>query len=319
MRSDTPHPNFFIVGVAKGGTTSLHAYLSQHPQVYMSPIKETNYFSQADMHPDLFNREYRDDISLDLVRYLSGSMTQHVHIANIEHWDDYIQLFRDAEGRKAVGEASTSYLFCPSTAARLAETFPDARIVMILRNPIDRAYSHYLMNLRLGKTLDTDFIHEIEADYQRSTKGWGVSRLYLELGLYAEQVRRYLEHFPKQQVHIILYDDYRENARETMQSLCRFLDIDDHAPIDLSRKLNSAGMPRFRHINYALTQIGAVSAIKRLISQPMKQRLQSLMYSRANIPKMDSRARSRLADFYRDDVGQLGELLSRDLSGWLRH
>ncbi|TCK18170.1 sulfotransferase family protein [Thiogranum longum] len=317
MYSENPHPNFFIVGAAKGGTTSLHAYISQHPQVYMSPIKETNYFSQADMRPELFNHEYRQDTRLNLPRYLSGTMEKHVHIANVEHREDYIRLFHGVRDEKAIGEASTSYLYCPSAAARISEAFPEARVVAILRNPVERAFSHYLMNLRLGKTLDTDFIREVEADYQLVNKGWGVSRLYLDLGLYSEQVKRYQEHFPAEHVHIIVYDDYRANPGETMSALCRFLGIDEQVSMDLSRKHNAAGVPRLKYLNYILTQSGAISAVKRIVPGALKQQLKSLMYSDKSVPEMDARARARLEDFYREDITQLGDLLNRDLSGWL--
>jgi hypothetical protein len=317
MSSKTLLPNFFIVGAAKGGTTSLHAYLAQHPEVYMSPIKEPNYFAQADMRPENFNREYRQDVALDIDRYLSGAMDRHIHIANVSRWEDYIRLYRDVRGEKAVGEASTSYLYCPSAAPRIAETIPDARIVMILRNPIERAYSHYLMNLRLGKTLDDDFLREVEADYRQEIKGWGVSRLYLDLGFYSSQVLHYLEHFPSDRVHIIIYDDYRERPGETMTGLCRFLGIDERVAIDVSREHNAAGVPRFKHLNYLLTQAGIISTMKRIMPDALKQRLQSVVYSGKAVPKMDVKSRTCLADFYREDVGRLGELLRRDLSGWL--
>lgn len=313
-----PLPNFFIVGAAKGGTTSLQNYLSQHPQVYMSPIKETNFFSQADMRADLFNREYRMDTTLDIEHYLTGTMERSVHIANVERWEDYVRLFRNVKDEKARGEASTSYLYCPSTAERLSNTIPDARIVMILRNPIDRAYSHYLMNLRLAKTLETEFIREVETDFHRAERGWGISRLYLELGLYSEQVERYCAHFPAERVHIIIYDDYRSQPLETIAALCKFLGIDERDDLDLSQEYNSAGVPRFRRLNYILTQAGVINAIKRIVPDSVKNGIKTLLYSSSNIPRMSSSDRAHLADFYREDIKQLSTLLGRDLSFWLQ-
>lgn len=310
-------PNFFIVGAAKAGTTSLHAHLSRHPDVYMSPIKEPNYFSRKDMRSELFSREYQLDIKLDLARYLTGPMDRHIHSAHVERWEDYLLLFRNAQGKNAIGEASPSYLYCSSAAEELSQKVPNARIVMILRNPVERAFSHYLMNLRLSKTLDSDFIREVEADYQRANKGWGVSKLYLELGLYSEQIRRFKQHFPSNKLHIIIYDDYRSDPDGTMAALCRFLGIDEQIGLDTSRRYNDAGVPRFRYLNHLLTQAGVINAVKRLVPDQFKNAGKSFLYSRKALPKMSADARTYLADFYREDVKQLSELLGRDMSFWV--
>jgi hypothetical protein len=311
------YPNFFVVGAAKGGTTSLHRYLLHHPQVYMSPIKETNFFSQADMRSELFNPEYRIDVGLDLARYLSGPMDRRVHSANVERWEDYIRLFRNATNEKAVGEVSPSYLYCPSTAKQISDTLPGARIAMILRNPIDRAYSHYIMNLPLAKTFEMDFIQEVESDHHSTPKGWGVNRLYLDLGLYSEQVRRYVEHFPPQHLHVILYDDYRARPRETVNRLCQFLGVDEELVGDLSHKHNIAGVPRFKRVNRILFQTGIIRKSKFLIPDMLKRQLQSLLYSRQAVPKMTDDQRIYLVDFYREDIERLCDLLRTDLSFWL--
>src|SRR5262245_44057756 len=121
-------PNFFIVGAPKAGTTSLYEYLRRHPQVYMSPVKEPNYFSYADtVAQNLYHKE-----------------------KGIEQWDEYVKLFEASNGAHAIGEASVSYLFYPEVPRRLNEKFPDARIIIVLRNPVDRAYSHYYMEHKLG-------------------------------------------------------------------------------------------------------------------------------------------------------------------------
>ena len=310
-------PNFFIVGAAKAGTTSLYAHLSGHPDVYMSPIKEPNFFSRKDMQPALFSREYRFDTGLDLSLYLSGSMDQHIHSAHVDRWEDYLLLFRNAKGKGAIGEASPSYLYCSSTADELSNIIPNARIIIILRNPIERAFSHYLMNLRLSKTLDSDFIREVEADYESVGKGWGVSKLYLELGLYSEQVRRYQRRFLSDNIHTIIYDDYRSDPDKTIASVCRFLGIDNQIDLGATRRYNDAGVPRFKYLNYALTQIGAINAIKRIVPPRIKSVGESLLYTKKELPKMTAQARAYLADYYRGDVEKLSLLLGRDLSFWI--
>ena len=116
-----PLPNFFVVGAVKAGTTALHLFLDQHPEIFMSRVKETNFFSQPDMHAEHFNRDYRHDVNVNLELFLEGSMSRKIHIATVDRWEDYQRLFRDAKGFKAIGEASNSYLLCPSAAAAMAE------------------------------------------------------------------------------------------------------------------------------------------------------------------------------------------------------
>src|SRR5262245_16436607 len=119
-----PAPNFFIVGAAKAGTTSLHAYLSAHPQVFMPALKEPHYFADFELSPEFDN-----------------------FMPVIRDQPAYQDLFRGSQGSTAVGEASPSYLCDPAAAARIKAAIPDAKIVISLRNPVDRAYSHYLMDL----------------------------------------------------------------------------------------------------------------------------------------------------------------------------
>ncbi|MFT7589805.1 MAG: hypothetical protein ACI959_002025, partial [Limisphaerales bacterium] len=119
--SETRLPDFFVVGAVKAGTTALHLFLDQHPEIYMSPVKETNYFSQPDMDPAHFNRDYKHDVDINLDKWLDGPMTKKIHIANVDNWEHYKRLFRDAEKAKSIGEASNSYLLCPSAAERIYE------------------------------------------------------------------------------------------------------------------------------------------------------------------------------------------------------
>jgi hypothetical protein len=98
--NQTKNPNFFVVGVVKGGTTSLYHALSNHPEVYLSPIKEVNYFSRKDIRPELFTREYKHASALDFDRYAAQGMKEIIHIAHIEKWDQYTQLFKGLKMKK---------------------------------------------------------------------------------------------------------------------------------------------------------------------------------------------------------------------------
>src|SRR5205807_6443730 len=120
--------------------------------------------------------------------------------------DEYLRLFSKSNGRRIIGDASPSYLWHPEVPRRINEVAPDAKIAIILRDPVERAYSHYLMDYREGAQ-SRPFYSALLEDMHRPKKGWGVSYLYYELGLYAQQVRRYLETFTPERVKILLFED----------------------------------------------------------------------------------------------------------------
>ena len=309
-------PTFLIVGAVKAGTTSLHEYLQLHPEVYMSPIKETNFFSDADMLFDDFNVDYKQDVSINVDKYLSGAMDTKLHIAHVRTWEQYQKLFRNIKNEKAIGEVSNSYLFLPSTPTAIKDKLPTVKIVMILRDPVERLYSQFLMNLKLGKIKERDLLKEIEADQQKQKKGWGVSHLYLEVGNYYEQVKRYYDQFPSEQIKVILFDDFKKDAKGTMKDLFKFLGVDPEFELDMSKRYNEAGMPRFGKLNYWLTQIGVYGLVKRIFPPDLKNKIKGLIYSQDNIPKITEAEKVHLKDYYRDDISKLATLINRDLSNW---
>lgn len=310
-------PNFLIVGAVKAGTTSLHEYLQMHPQVYMSPVKETNYFSDADMLFDHFNVDYRQDINVALDKYLAGPMDTKIHIAHVRTAEQYALLYKNVHNELAIGEVSNSYLYCPGTAARIRAELPDAKIVMILRNPIERLYSQFLMNVKLGKIAERDLLKEIAADQAKAIKGWGVSHLYLEVGAYYAQVKRYFDLFPKEQIKVMFYDDYKRDPKKAMRDLFTFLGVDPAFEPDMSQRYNEAGMPRFGKLNYWLTQIGVYGLVKRLFSAGLKEKLKSLIYTRKNIPTIQPEEKAWLVEYYKVDVQNLSKLINKDLNHWL--
>lgn len=311
-------PTFLIVGAVKAGTTSLHEYLQMHPEVYMSPVKETNHFSDGDMLFEHFNVDYKQDVNVNLEKYLEGPMDKKIHIAHVRTFQQYVQLFRNVTNQKAIGEVSNSYLYLPNTANTIKQVLPDVKIVMILRNPVERLYSQYLMNLKLGKIIERDLLKEIAADQAKPIKGWGVSHLYLEVGNYYEQVKRYYDNFPAQNIKVILFDDFKKDAAGTMRDLFHFLGVDENFALDMSQRYNEAGMPRFGKLNYWLTQIGVYGLVKKVFSPELKEKIKSIIYTKDNIPKITASEKQYLQDYYRNDIQALAKLLNRDLSAWLQ-
>lgn len=313
------HPNFFMVGVVKGGTTSLHKYLDQHPQIYMSPVKETNYFSRNDIDPSKFSKAYAHDVNVDLKKFLASDMRTSIHIAHVTNEEDYHQLFKNVNSEIAIGEASNSYILYPTAPRLIHETYPNAKIIMMLRNPVKRAYSQYVMNLRLGKTLEKDFIKEIENDDQAVNKGWGANHQYLSIGLYYEQVKRFYDIFPKDQILICWYDEYKKDSQKVVRSIYRFLGVDENYQVDTTEKLNTAGVPKFAKLNYFINQLGVVSWAKRNFPRSWRDPFKKLMYSSEEvaIPKMTTAEKQYLINYYKEDVLKLSKLVDKDLSHWV--
>jgi hypothetical protein len=313
------HPNFFMVGVVKGGTTSLHQYLDQHPEVYMSPIKEVNYFSRLDIDERNFAKAYAHDVAVDLKKYLAGDMQHTIHIAHVTNENDYLKLFRNVKDEKAIGEASNSYILYENAPKLIHQSYPKAKILMMLRNPAERAFSQYVMNLRLGKTKSSDFINEIETDDKQAIKGWGANHQYLFIGLYYEQVKRYLDIFPREQILICWYDEYKTNAEKVVQSIYNFLAVDENFKVDTSTKLNEAGVPKFQQLNYWMNQTGIVSWAKRTLPRGWREPFKKWMYTadKHEIPRMKPEEKAYLINYYKEDIIKLGQLVHKDLSHWL--
>jgi hypothetical protein len=286
-----PMPNFFVVGAAKAGTTSLHAYLSEHREVFMSTRKEPHYFSCFEMRPEFDNFE-----------------------PAVRDPREYQDLFRGSEGRKAVGEASPSYLCDPNAAAQIKASIPNAKIIISLRNPVQRAYSHYLMEYYAGRE-KLPFNAALEADQRRPEKGWGVSFQYIELGLYAEQVERYLGVFGRQNVLVILFEDLIRATAPVMQQVARFLDVDPagfpeaafnkvHNPFEASRGPLARALLRFRPLRVWS---------KRWAPQKLRDAVNRVVFAGGKKPQMDDAARQQLAERFAPDLQQLEQLLERDL------
>jgi len=208
MQSDTKKlPNFFLVGTPRSGSTSLYHHLDQHPDIFMSPLKEINYFSE-ELRDRYIATELQPSVRKNaemLRQYLDGPLLEKRFCGYVEDWDDYCRLFAGAENESAIGEASICYLWSKTAPERIAARLPDAMILMVLRNPIDRAYSQHLQNINHG--MQRTFREHIEASL---AGGFGETindlHPFLEFGLYAEQLLRYRRLFPAAQIGIWLYE-----------------------------------------------------------------------------------------------------------------
>lgn len=297
----------------------MHHYLNQHPQIYMSPVKETNFFARQDIDTSRFTKAYAHDVNVDLQTYLAGDMSETIHIAHVTELADYNRLFTHVSDEIAIGEASNSYILYENAPRLIHQAHPDGKIIMMLRNPVKRAFSQYLMNLRLGKTLQKDFISELKADEASVNKGWGANHQYLPIGLYYQQVKRIYQYFAPEQVLVCWYDDYQQDSKAVIKSIYRFLGVAEDFDADTSEQLNTAGIARFAKLNYLLNQSGLISWAKRQLPRSWREPFKKWLYSadKQAMPTMTDAQKRYLMDYYREDIIQLGELLNKDLGHWL--
>jgi hypothetical protein len=312
-------PNFFIVGAPKTGTTSLYKYLCQHPQIYMSSIKEPCYFA-SDVRMERLGDALQATAkqrSEGLRAYLSGPMSGPAPTGIITEWTDYLKLFQNAGALKARGEASVCYLWSAAAAANISAKVPDAKIIMILRDPANRAYSEYLMGVTEG-LVSASFRTQIARAIASTDTTIGPLYPFLEHGRYYDQVKRYFDLFPRENIHILWYEQDWRQPRLLLGNIFRFLGIDSRFEVDLTRRLREGRVPR-SIANYSLLKRSGIGhQIKRAIPQPVWRRLKNLLFKQApSAAAMDPRDRSRLQDYYRDDIGRLSLLVDRDLSSWL--
>ncbi len=312
-------PNFFIIGAPKAGTTALYHYLDQHPEIYMSPIKEPNYFA-SEVRPENLSEhlqaQSRDDQAA-LSEYLRGPMLEKRFGAFVTNWDDYVKLFRNVKRERAIGEASVTYLWSLTAAAKIREKITDARIIMILRNPTDRAYSQYLENLANSR-ISNSLREQVQASVLCPGGPFQPMRPFLELGLYYGQVKRFLEQFPRQKICILWYEDYQANPKQAMIDVFRFLGVNPAFEPNMMVRHLQPQIHRSVAVSQFLKRYGMWQRLKTLSPNFLVPHLRAFVFRKRQSLKMTHEDRQLLIDYYKDDVERLSGLLNHDLQHWLR-
>lgn len=303
-------PNFFIIGAPKAGTTALQKMLSTHSDVFMSPIKEPHYFS-TDFNIEEFKSDYRHNNPCDLSSYLKQPLLEEIHLAHTPNWEQYIQLFREAKEQKAIGEASSGYLYSTAAPKNIYNTNSDARVIMILRSPVDRAYSHYCMDKASGRVRTNSFVTAVENDFRNPSKAWGGKHLYVELGLYYEHVRNYLDIFPQKQVKVIFYDDWVQDNKKIIDEVCSFLEILPASYQGVGMTFNKSKSPRFHYLHHFITLTRLRELQRIILPSVISRSLKKVWYSTTPREKLTINDRQKISKFFVKDKDKLRSLLSK--------
>jgi hypothetical protein len=292
---------FFLAGAPKSGTTWLYRNLAASPGVFLTPNKEPRYYSVEEGEPLAFRGP--------------GDAAWMSHF--VRRRSEYETLYAGAAEGQVRGEASSDYLYRSHVAApRIAADFPEARIIVLLRDPVLRAHSNWLHHVRDGRER-LSFGEAIEAEPERVRSGWAWWWHCLGRGFYARQLEPFLERFPADQLLLLSYDDLRRDPQSLLRRVGDFLEVEVVAPAGVGAQRNASLVPRSRLHGAALRALRPNAAARRLLPARARSGLQRRV-SRAVLhrPAISNEDHLRLRRAYAADVQRLSTMVDLDLSGW---
>lgn len=295
------YPNFIIIGPPKCASTSLHFYLGQHPQVFTAKVKETRFFS---------------------LHYSKGM-------------EYYAKNFEDAGNAKAIGEATPSYSFLPFVADRIKTHFPDIKLVLCFRNPLDRAFSSWLMQKGMGKELlpfreaiDVNLaqMKYVTLEGEDGEKTWTNAtgnfstdekrlRTYVQGGMFAEILNSYYKRFAPSQIKVVLLDDLKNDFDGTMSSLFSFLGVDDNFIVPNKEIVNFHFDRKANKITNKLFGIKGTRYLIDITPKFIKDRLKK-SWKTKEPPRLGMEDRLYLWDIYKEDIAELEKIMGRSFASW---
>lgn len=294
-------PNFLVIGAAKAGTTALWHYLRQHPELYMSRHKEPRFFA-------LYGRpvNFRGP----------GDMTRFNFVTELE---TYQQLFAGVQDEKAIGEVSPWYMYVDSAAPAIRKLLPDVKLVAILRDPVERAFSNYLHAVNEGLEPLPTFREAMDAEKARIRDNWSPRFHYKSKGFYYRQLQHYLEYFDRSQLRIYRYEQLAADPGALFADLFEFLGVDPAFQVDTGKRHNESRAARSRTVKHVLEhrniiRQGAKLLVPKSLRAGIRNRISAL--NTGSKPQLSRRDRKDFIEIYRDDITKLEAFLGCDLSGW---
>jgi hypothetical protein len=293
-------PNFLLIGAEKSGTTSVHNYLRAHPDVFMSPVKEPLFFAFEGQTLDF------------------KGPTAYINSHAITSLERYQALFEGAERFRAIGESSATYLYYDQSPERAARYVPNAKLIVILRNPADRAYSNFMQAVRIGAE-PLEFGAALNAEPKRILARWSPFFYYKSKGWYDEQLSRWMTYFPPEQFLFFLYEDLHARPIDVMRRIYEFIGVNPNFRPDVEVRYNLSGKPFSPRFHEFIKGNSPVHALARTVMpSKLRARLKSdiIRWNLAR-PGMAPQLRARLIADYTPDIARLGPKIGRDLSAWL--
>lgn len=289
-------PHFLVIGAYKCGTTALHHYLRAHPGLFVPQRKEPNYFAFAGAEPPF----------------------DHPAAAtSIRDRTTYEGLFAPAPSGAISGEVSPAYLAVPAACERIRTAVPDVRLVAVLRDPVERAYSDYLMYRRDGLERAANFREALDQQARRDRATDPTSR-YIDTGRYAAQLAPYLATFPRDRVHVLLHEEVRDHRDQTLRGLFEFLGVDPTVEIRDQAPSNVSGEPGGMGMRVAYGVRRRLRGLRPIVPEGVRRHLDARLERQLVRTPLPDDAAELLIDSYREDVAHLADLIQRDLSGWLQ-
>lgn len=299
--------DFFIVGAARSGTTTLWHWLKGHPQIFLPETKEPHYFCFMGADVPYYGKELDPDYKKLL----------------ITDKKEYDQLYLNSKENQLRGDASPGYLYFRHTAARIRDHNPNAKIICILRDPCSRAFSQFMLHIRSGFEDVRNFDSALAREQQRIAKGWWWGHHYLEAGKYGEQWQVYCNQFPKSQRLLLFYDDLSKDPAGTYRKICKFLEIPPLPNAKINLRFNTtaelASVPRFFALHRALLHGTFANHFLQFLIPKSFARLIRRSIMELNIikkPELSALGRQKLLEHFASDIDHISKLASRDLSSW---
>ena len=301
--------NLFLIGAAKAGTTALAEILGNHPQISPLAIKEPGHFCD-DIYAKGFSASYQKMLRWDEAHYFKADVLDQRHMAFVRGRENYNRLVAEATEASYILDASTAYLPSLSAAENIAGYNSEAKIIVSLRNPATRAYSHYNMARKYGKE-QRSFLDAIKAEGVLEKARWGWDECYLELGDYAPQLERWLKYFSKDNIHVVWQDELLAEPAATLQGISKFLGLKEELK-PLAKEKHGAEVPKNKVVGKVLGGIGP--AIASVLPEKIKGRVKNIVLAKPE--GMEEAARSFLLRYFAPSIEALEKLLEKDLTHW---
>lgn len=233
--------------------------------------------------------------------------------------ETYQALFDGVTDEIAMGEASTSYLYSEKAPQRIYHYIPDVKLIAILRDPVERAFSHFLFSLSNGREPIRNFAKTIAREEKRIADNWSFQWHHKRRGFYYLQLKRYFELFDSRQIKVYLYEDLKKDPLGLTQNIFRFLEVDDNFSPNVKKKHNPTKVPKNETLNSLLNRPNLLkTGFNILVPQAIRQPIANyLKQKNLGKPKLSKKIRRQLIEDYREDILKLQDLIERNLSSWL--